>query len=62
MKKLLVILTLCLFGGCAASYEKAINDAFNSCKEICAAASTKQLNVVCFEKDKKEPICMCVKQ
>jgi len=60
MKKLLVILMLCLFAGCAVSHEKAISEAFNYCKRTCESASTNQVNIVCFEKDKEKPICMCV--
>jgi len=61
MKRLFAILILCLFAGCGISYKKAIEDAFNECKSVCAKADAQQINTVCFEKDKKGPICMCFK-
>lgn len=59
MKKILVILMLCLFGiiGCTTGYNKVIKNAKDYCIQTCKG---KLYNVVCFEYDKPDqPICMC---
>lgn len=62
MKTLFLLLAFCIFAGCATSHKKAVAEGFEYCKKICTSASAVQINTICFEKDREEPICMCAEK